>query len=66
MYQCDESQHFIMVCINMMENGSHRDISTTLLKFLRCVAIYNLVELHNFSTFAFSNAFQCIRFHNHV
>ena len=36
MYQCDESQHLIMVCINIMENGSHRDISTTLLKFLRC------------------------------
>ena len=39
MYQCDESQHFIMSCINMIETGSHREISATLLKFLRYTTI---------------------------
>ena len=35
MYQCDEFQHFIMECINLMENGSPHEIATTVTKFLK-------------------------------
>ena len=35
MYHCDDYQTYIMTCINLMENGQHRDISAAMAKFLK-------------------------------
>lgn len=40
MYQCDEFQNFIMECINLVENGTHHEIATTITKFLKMLVTF--------------------------